>query len=154
MGLQAQIEKMPEKLKQLYLNILSIILVVTIVYGAITFMQEVLNTGNFIGWFSGPAFLNTVVIVVVVMVVSKILKGGKIQVPQNPSGKKTEINIPDTWGVKKYGKPISLSKSKEKQKKPKLHNKPVIKPKYIGTWNCSCGHLAMGEICEKCGKKR
>jgi len=153
MGIQDSITKMPTKLKQLYMNILSVILIIAIAYGAITFMQDFIVTGNFMTWFTNPAFLNVIVIVVIVLITTKLLKGGKLQIPQSPTGQKQQFDIPDTWGVKKYGQTISQQQQQPKQ--PRLQRQ-VQKPiaKYTGTWNCQCGFLAMGDRCARCGEKR
>jgi len=134
------------------------VLIVSIAIGAITFIMLYIETGSFMEWFKTPSFVNTVVIVVIVMIATKILKGGAIQVPENPTGKKTEFNIPDTWGVKKFNKPILQSTNRQPQQKTtKLQSRKNIKPvlKYVGTWTCSkCGFLAKGDKCAKCGKTR
>ena len=152
MGLNEKIANMPAKLKQLYLNILSTVLVISVIYAAVTFIWDFSKTGDFMVWFQNPAFVNVVVIVVVVMIATKLLKGGTLQLPQNPTGKKTEFNIPDTWGVKKYGQTLGQKRQQAQPKKPRLQKQPTTN--YIGTWRCECGFLAMGDKCAKCNQKR
>jgi len=159
MGLSEKITNMPPRLKQLYMNIMSIVLIMSVIYGAVTFIYDFSVSGDFMVWFQNPAFLNVVVIVVIVMIVTKLLKGGKLQIPKNPTGKKTEFNIPDTWGVKKFGQTISQVKQQPNQskqiKQPKLQRQiKKSTQKYVGTWKCQCGFLAIGDRCAKCREKR
>ena len=114
MGLEKKISRMNPKLKQLYLNIISILMIVSIVYGALTFFVSYQENGDLLRWFATQDFTVTVILLIFLSFASKFLKGGKLNVPKQPSSKKkTSFNIPDTYGVK--GKGIGMSGDKTKE---------------------------------------
>ena len=180
MGVDNFIKNMPPGLKKLYLNIFSVVTILMMVYGALTFVLSTFVEGHgFLFWFSTPAFTTVVVVLVFVMIGTKILKGGQIKVPEQ-KGPKKEFTFPDTWGVKKYkegGGGAQFHPPQQQQtnwrpppnvwqqqnQKPIYQNQPpafhpppnVYQPQQAptGSWTCkNCGFMVVGSnVCPRCG---
>jgi len=143
MGIEQTVKKMDPKLKKLLINILSILMIVVILYGVVTAVQLYLESGNYMSIININVIVPVVVPLLFIWLAYSILSGKKINPPDNLSGKgkKTQINIPDTYGVRG-----SIKKEKQPEKKPQ---------KQYGTWMCpGCGYLAKGAKCNKCGYTR
>lgn len=157
MGLENWIKNLEPKNKKLIENLISVGIIFTMIYGFLTFVQVATATGNFMAWFNSAAFIPVILLLVFLGMAWKIIKGGKFQIPQQ-SQQKSQINIPDTYGVRGQG--LGLGRKEEQQTQPTIQSKPKLsipkespKPKKIGSWYCSCGLLNVGNKC-KCGKVR
>jgi len=142
-GLADTINDMDPKLKQLFQQILTVVTVVMILYGAVTFILSILEGKPLMYWFGTEHFITTVVVVVIVLICSSILSGKEIVLPEQfkkKEGEKKQFNFPDTWGVNQF-----------KMNQPKQEPKT----KTHGSWRCpSCKTLVIGNKCPKCGKRR
>jgi len=117
LGLEKKIANMNPKLKELYLNIISITMIFILVYGVISFIITYLDTNSFMGWFSTEYFVTTCVVLVFLFIAQKFIKGGKFHVPQqSQTKKKTQFNIPDTYGVRGKGLNLSGEQPRNNQK--------------------------------------
>jgi len=144
MGIEETVKKMDPKLKKLFMNILSILMIVTLLYGVISAVSIYQKTGDFMRIINMNLLIPVILPLLFIWLAYNILSGKKITIPDNISskGKKTEFNIPDTYGVR--GK---LNKPEKKQ--------PEQPQKSYGTWNCpKCNYLAKGAKCNKCGYVR
>lgn len=159
MGIEAKIKQMDPKKRKLFENIISISMLFIIAYGAISFAIVIMETGDVIAFFGRPAFINTIVPLIFIGFAWKILKGGKIQMPsQQQNQPKKQLNIPDTYGVKKY----KQQRQQQPQQTQQPTRQPATQPRTIrqtkprqGTWRCpKCNFLAIGNVCKKCGYRR
>jgi len=143
MGAEDFVKKMDPKLKKLFLNILSIMMIIVILYGVIISAQIYIETGSVWKIITVNVLVPVVIPLLFIYLAYCILTGKKINPPDNLSGKgkKTEFNIPDVYGVKK-----NIKKKQEKKEEKKTR---------YGTWTCpKCNYLAKGEKCNKCGYRR
>lgn len=152
-GLTDTINNMDPKLKQLFQQILTVVIVVMVLYGAITFILTILEGKPMMHWFGTEHFITTVVVVIFVLICSSILSGKEIVVPEQFKKKegeeKKQFNFPDTWGVNQF-KMNQPKQPKKQTKKPR-----TIKRKTHGSWRCpKCQTLVIGDTCPKCGHRR
>ena len=171
MGLEETISNFNPKTVKLFDNIITILIVVTLIYVLLSFVF-----GGYIdkpiSFFGDPAFTGGLIIGIFLGVGYKLLHGGTIHIPEQskqktelkmpdvwgvnsmkdgvkPSSSQTrQFNFPDTWGVKKYKK-TSVTKPPPRQKGSYSH-------KSKGSWNCpKCRFLNVGTTtCKKCGHKK
>lgn len=146
-GLADTINKMDPKLKELFQNILTVVIIIMVLYGAATFMLAILDGKPLMYWFGTEHFITTVVIIIFVVICNSILSGKEIVVPEQFKKKegdqKQQFNFPDTWGVNKF-----------KQNQPKEQKKSKSKSSH-GSWRCpKCKTLVIGNKCPKCGHRR
>jgi len=160
MGLEARIAQMPEKKRKLIENFISVGIIFTILYA---FFSIIKYGANFMVFLQSSEFIMITILLIFLYFAWKLIKGGKFHIPdQTKQGKKTEFNIPDTYGVRKQGLGLGSKKKEEpknipepKIQKPHLSiQKQQPKPPVRGTWRCpQCGGLAIGYQC-KCGYRR
>lgn len=179
-GLEKKIKDMDPKLKKLFLNILSMMMILMMVYAVATYIVTFMDTGSFMRWFSSEHFVTSAVVIIFLAFGYKILKGGEIKVPEQFKGnqnKKTSFNIPDTYGVR--GQSLGLGKQQDNQQPKQQQKQNLNIPNYFGgqkqqqtnlnipnyfgqkpqqqqqrsgTWRCpNCQKLAVGNRCKKCG---
>lgn len=146
-GLFDTINDMDPKLKQLFQQILTVVIVVMILYGAVTFILSILEGKPIMYWFGTEHFITTVIVVIFVLICSSILSGKEIKVPEQfikkEEEEKKQFNFPDTWGVNQFK--MNQPKTQSKIKKKKTH----------GSWRCpKCKTLVIGNQCPKCGHRR
>jgi len=94
------------KVKELYINITSILMIFMILYGVLTFIMLYLETNDFILWFATDYFTTTIVVLVILFIVNSMLKGKKMKFNAQPNRGKQQsmkFNIPDTYGVRGQG---------------------------------------------------
>lgn len=178
MGIEGFIKNMDPKMKNLFENIMTVIMILIMVYGAITFILTYIEYNSFMAWFNTPHFMTIVVVLVFVGMGYKMLKGGKLHFPEQEKGKKMEFNIPDTYGVRKIKDGTQQTKlnmpnpfgAKNQQQRMNIPNPIGQKPqqqfsppqqrrqtKHLlrGSWKCpSCGFVVVGDVCLKCGYRR
>lgn len=147
-GLDDFIKEMDPKLKKLYQNILTVFIILMILYAVATIVMMVFLEGkSFMDWFASSHFVTSVVVIVIVVVCNSLLSGKELVVPEefkSKKGKKTDFNIPDTWGVKGQ-----IKKKQKPKQKPKLSSTPK------GSWRCPyCDTLVVGRTCPSCGYRR
>ena len=150
--LDEKIEQMDPKLKKLFLNMTSVFTIFALIYGLISFIVVYLDTNSFTAWFGGSEFITVAVVLVLVGIGQKILKGGKITVPEQykKGNQNTQFNMPNTWGVKTLKQKPQQQETQPKQ--PVLHRKPAPKPITQGAWQCpQCGEFTIGQQCRRCG---
>lgn len=178
MGIEGFIKNMDPKLKNLFENIMTVIMVLMMAYGAITFILVYMEYNNFMAWFNTSHFATTVVILVFVGIGYKMLMGGKLHFPEQEKGKKMEFNIPDTYGVRKIRSgeqqtklnipnplgvknqqqrmniPNPMGQKPQQQFNPQQQWKQTNQP-LRGSWKCpNCGSVVVGDVCLKCGYRR
>ena len=76
------IDNLPPKKQKLVNNLISVVLIFAILYGALTFAMEVSKTGNFFAYLSSGNFIAVVLMVLFIIVFNKILHGARIELPQ------------------------------------------------------------------------
>jgi len=140
MGIESFIKKMSKKQKKLFSNILSILMILIVLISVISLVLnynldvlKFLASGEFAGAFVGLLFI---------YLAYSLLSKGKLNIPNtfdSKDKKKTQFNIPDTYGVRG-----NLKKPKKQQEQQPQ--------KSFGTWTCpKCDYLAKGAKCNKCG---
>jgi len=180
-GLEKKIKDMDPKLKKLFLNIMSMMMILMLVYAIASYIIVYLDSGSFMRWFSSEHFVTSAVVLIFLAFGSKILKGGEIKVPEQfkkKEGQKTTFNIPDTYGIRGQG--LNLSGKNQKQQpqqkqQPRPQQQQLNIPNYFGqkpqgnlnipnyfgpkqqqrkggSWKCpNCQSLVVGNRCQKCG---
>jgi len=177
MGVEGFIESMDPKLKELFGNIMTVIMVMMMAYASITFVLAYIEYNSFVAWFKTSHFMTTVVVLVFMGVGYKMLRGGKLSFPKQEKGEKTKFNIPDVYGVKKIKDGSQQTKlnipnplgAKNQQRmnipnpmgqKSKQYSNPPQDWKQAdqplkGSWKCpNCGFTVVGDVCLKCGYRR
>ena len=101
MGVEGFIESLDPKLKKLFENMITVMMIIMMLYAAITYIQEYLIYNHFMAWFNSSSFVTTTVVLVFLGIAYKMLKGGKLHFPEPDKDKETTFNIPDVYGVKK-----------------------------------------------------
>jgi len=144
MGIEETVEKMDPKLKKLFINVISVMMILTILLGVLSAMMAYLDSGNFFSILNANILVPVILPLLFLWMAYSILTGRKINTPNQFSskGKKVQFNIPDTYGVR-----------------GKLNKEPVQQPQQqqqsqimTGTWTCpKCNYLAKGIKCNKCG---
>lgn len=142
MGVETFVKKLDPKLKKLFINIISIMMILIILTGVLLAVQAYLKTNSYMAVFSPGILVPTVLPFLFLYLGYALLTGKKLNFPKDldaKKDKKQQFNIPDVYGVRgKLNKP---------QDKPKTQHKIST-----GTWTCSkCGFLAKGAKCKKCG---
>lgn len=124
LGLEQKIKKMHPKLRDLYLNILQIIIVITGVYGIISFVLEFRDSGNFLSWFTTPDFALVTISLVLFVFVQMLLLGRLNVLEEQKNKPKTVVNMPNIYA------------NKTSQFRPPNQEKtPLNIPNYFGTNN-------------------
>jgi hypothetical protein len=142
MGVEQTVKKMKPKKKKLFMNILSILMIITLLYAVISAVEIYLRTGDFWRIIDINFIVSFAIPLLFIWLAYSILSGKKVNIPnefKSKGGKKTQFNIPDTYGVR------------GRMKKPQRQQ--IKKPqKLYGTWVCpKCKYLAKGAKCNKCG---
>lgn len=130
LGIETKIKNMDPKLKKLFENIISMMMILMVVYGVITFILVFINSGSFMMWFNTEHFLTTILVIVFLGLAHKILKGGKIAMPQQSEQKKATFHIPDTYGVR--GKGLGLGGEQPQQQSQQQQPQQLNIPNYFG----------------------
>lgn len=144
MGLEKLISNFKPKTVKLFDNIISILLVITLAYALLTFVF-----GGYISkplsFFGSPAFTGGLIICIFLGVGYKLLHGGRLHFPDQLK-QKTELNMPNVWGVKSIKGDV----------KPPSRQRGSYSHKSKGSWNCpKCHFLNVGTTtCKKCGYKK
>ena len=94
------IEKNP-KLKKLLLNIISIVLVMTVIYALASFVYFAVSTG-YMKWFASQYFTVVVVIFVLCWLSYKIIMGEEIHLPEKNKKLKSQTKF-STWVCPRCG---------------------------------------------------
>ena len=146
MGLEKKISNLNPKIVKLFDNIISILLVVTLIYVLFTFVFDGYISKP-LSFFGDPAFTSGLIICIFLGVGYKMLHGGTLHFPEQ-SKQKTEIKMPDVWGVKKY--------KKEPESKPTSRQRSSRSHRSKGSWNCPKCHFlnVRTTICKKCNYKK
>jgi len=171
MGLEKAVANFKPKTVKLFDNIISILLVVTLAYVILTFIF-----GGYINkplsFFGSTAFTSGLIISIFIGVGYKLLHGGTLHFPEK-SKQKTEINMPNVWGINYMKDGVKSSSSQTRQfnfpdtwgakkhtktsvTKPPPRQKRSYSHKSKGSWNCPrCRFLNVGTTtCKKCGHKK
>jgi len=162
MGIEAKIANMDPKLKKLYTQIITVMLLLLILYAVMSIVfTVVLNGAPFMTWFNTADFTTVVVGVVFLGIMYKMISGGSISVPDELSskgqGQKKEFNFPDTYGVKKQK---SLLMTQPLQQQPQQTYQPPqtqSTQQGTGSWRCpNCNAIVIGSpsVCNRCGYQR
>ena len=160
MGMIEDLNKNP-KLQGLLQNVISIGIIFSLVYGALTFVMHFTSGRSLISWFQTSEFMTVIILFIFLFILSKILKGGEIRVPeqfQNKDGKKMDFNFPDTWGIKNQQSMIQQPQQPQQQpqqQSPQYQPVPVYQqqPQQPIQWQCpNCGNYVNGLYqCNQCG---
>jgi len=120
------------KVKELYINITSILMIFIVLYGVLTFVMLYLETNDFILWFSTEYFTTTIVVLVILFIFNSILKGKRIRINTQPNkGQQSmKFNIPDTYGVRGQGFNLQ-GQQQQSQQRPQQQRQFNI-PNYFG----------------------
>jgi len=154
LGLQQKMLNMDPKKKKLFTQMISVMLIFSIVYAFLSFVFTFQRTGSLTAWFAGQDFVLIVVLMVFAGLGSKILQGGEIKVPdqfkKNQGQQKQQFNIPNTWGV-----PSLKTHPQAQTQQPPLQHKPITRPQPLGAWQCpNCSEFTVGTQCRHCGYVR
>jgi len=136
MGLEAKIGQMNPKFRKLLENLFTVGIICMIAYMFFAFANA---GGNYMSFMQSSEFLTGVVVLIAIGFGWKLIRGGRLQIPNQPGQRP---RTPEKAPV---------------QKKPKLmkdYKKTIRKPQR-GSWYCSsCGRLVVGDICYNCGSRR
>jgi len=100
MAIKKILEKNP-KLKKLLNNIISVILILTIIYALASFVYFAVSVG-YMEWFASQYFTTTVIIFVLCWLSYKIISGEEIHLPDKNKKLKSQIRF-STWICPKCG---------------------------------------------------
>lgn len=96
MGIEEYVKNLAPKRKKLYETIIAISAVMILLYAALSLFLDC--SSNIYCFFTHPAFMISIVVMVFLALVWKILHGGSIKPPEPPA-KPKEYNIPNPFGV-------------------------------------------------------
>lgn len=160
MGVEDFISNLKPKTRKLFDNIISILMIFTIVYGLLSFViGEYIDKP--ISFFRDPAFINIFLLFIFLGLFYKILHGGKFHVPEQSKEKK-ELNIPNYWGNSSLKEGSTQNQQKTKLNMPNYWNpkttKTVTKKSTVhnkkskGSWICpNCDTINLNrKTCKKC----
>lgn len=97
LGLDNIIKSMNPKRKKLFETIITIGLILTLLYGALTFLSSYTNIIDFLG---SPSFYICLIVCLFLFIAWKFLHGAKLNPPDQQQTKKVEFNMPNQWGIK------------------------------------------------------
>jgi len=100
MGIEEYIKNLAPKRKKLYETFIAMSAVIVLLYAALSFLFTC--SSNIYCFFTNPAFMISVVGMVILALLWKILHGGSIKPPE-PT-KQKEYNIPNPFGVESLRK--------------------------------------------------
>ena len=143
LGLESKIAQMDPKLKRLFGNIISILFIVTVLYGVLSLIIN--YSFNVMSFMQSPDLVTVILMGFFLYLAWALLSGKSIKVPEQKKDKKTQFNIPNLYATKKPTR-------QRPQRKPKLKNNPVIR----GSWKCpKCEFLVVATSrCPVCGFQR
>jgi len=139
MGIENALSKIPKKRKKLLLDLTSVGIIFTMIYGFFMGTQFYFQGKGFMAFFN-MSFLTPIIIVLVFLFLFRSLLEGK------------KINAPNSNQTQQKPRPRP-QQPRRQPKKPHITAQRAKKVK--GSVRCPrCGTLVIGHSCPKCGWKR
>jgi len=148
MGIEDKINNLPRKRRKLLLDLTSIGIIFTMIYGFFIGIQLYYQGKGFMSFFNIGILLPIVVVLVFLFLARSLLEGKKIKTSSSLQPKKPNPNPRSNPRPPEKPRPVY-----NKPKKPYITAK---KPKeFIGSVKCpKCGRLVITHICLNCGWRR
>lgn len=141
MGLQKALNKMPKKRRKLLLDLTSVGIIFTMIYGFWTGIQIYAQGKGFMAFFNMGTLTPIIVILVFLFLARSLIEGKSIKAP----------NIGQNQQKKK--RPQQRQQPRNKPKKPHITAKRQKQVR--GSIKCpKCNTLVVGPVCPNCGWRR
>lgn len=143
MGLQKALNKMSKKRKKLLLDLTSVGIIFTMIYGFLVGTQLYFQGKGFMAFFNMGTLMPIVVLLVFLFLVRSLIQGKSIKAP----------NIGQSQSKKAKTSKSRPQPRQRPQKKPHITAKR--KKQVRGSIKCpKCNTLIVGPVCSNCGWRR